>query len=209
MKVLLLNGSPHERGCTYTALREAADALEREGVETEIFHIGAGAVRGCAGCGACRRKGEHRCIFSDDRVNEALAKAEQADGYFFGAPVHYASIAGAASAFLDRMFYAGGSVMAYKPAAVVVSARRAGTTAAYDQLNKYIGINNMLAVPCHYWNMVHGSKPEDVLQDEEGMQCMRALGRNMAWMLSMLKVSREHGVLPPAPEPRIHTNFIR
>lgn len=209
MKVLLLNGSPHEFGCTYTALREAADALEHEGVETEIFHIGAGPVHGCTGCGACRKKGENRCVFNDDRVNEALAKAEAADGYFLGAPVHYASIAGAASAFYDRMFYAGGGAMAWKPAAVVVSARRAGTTASYDQLIKYIGINNMLAVPCHYWTMVHGSAPEDVRQDAEGMQCMRALGRNMAWMLRMQGMSRANGLEHPVPEPRVHTSFIR
>lgn len=209
MKVLLLNGSPHAFGCTDTALREAADALEREGIETEIFHIGAGPVRGCTGCGACRSSGSNRCVFGDDRVNEAIAKAAEADGYFFGAPVHYASIAGAASAFFDRMFYAGGSLMAWKPAAVVVSARRAGTTASYDQLVKYIGINNMLMVPCHYWNMVHGSKPEDVKQDAEGMQCMRALGRNMAWMLRMLEMSRANGLEHPAPEPRVHTSFIR
>ena len=209
MKVLLLNGSPHEFGCTYTALREAADALEREGVETEIFHIGAGPVRGCIGCGGCRRAGKFRCVFGDDRVNEAIAKAEQADGFFFGSPVHYAAASGAMTAFLDRMFYAGGARMAFKPAAVVLSARRAGTTAAYDQLNKYIGINNMLMVPCHYWNMVPGAKPEDVRQDAEGMQCMRALGRNMAWMLRLLESGRANGIERPESEERVYTNFVR
>ena len=209
MKVLLLNGSPHEFGCTYTALREVADTLEQEGIDTEIFHIGTDPVRGCIGCGSCRKSGVGKCVFDDDRVNQAIEKAKEADGYFFGSPVHYASAAGAMSAFLDRMFYAGGATMAWKPAAVVLSARRGGTTAAYDQLNKYIGINNMLQVPCHYWNMVHGSTPADVTKDGEGMQCMRALGRNMAWMLRLLEKGQENGLNHPIPEERIFTNFIR
>ena len=206
MNVLLINGSPHEKGCTYTALSLVAGELQAAGIGTEIFWIGNQPVGGCIGCGGCRGKGE--CVFGGT-VNQAIAKAQQADGFVFGSPVHYAAASGNMTSFMDRFCYAGGAALRYKPASIVTSARRAGTTATLDQLSKYPQFFHMPLVSGNYWPMVHGSKPEDVLQDEEGMQCMRALGRNMAWMLSMLRVSREHGVLPPTPEPRIHTNFIR
>lgn len=210
MKVLLINGSPNEHGCTFTALSEVAGALEGEGVGTEIFHIGKGPVRGCIGCGGCARLGKHRCVFNDDPVNEAIAKAETCDGFVFGSPVHYASAGGSITSFMDRIFYAGSAVMRAKPAAAVVSARRAGTTATIDQLSKYFVISGMPIVPSQYWPMVHGSTPEDVKKDEEGLQIMRTLGRNMAWMLKSFALAREHGILPPAPEsPKKRTNFIR
>ena len=147
MKVLLINGSPHAQGCTARALEEVASALRGEGVEAEIFHIGTGPVRGCIGCGGCARRGDHRCVFGDDPVNEALQKAEGCDGFVFGSPVHYASAGGSITSFMDRMFYAGGALMRGKPAAAVVSARRAGTTAALDQLSKYFSRTGMPTVP--------------------------------------------------------------
>lgn len=210
MKVLLINGSPHEHGCTYTALCEVASALRSEGVESEILHIGTGPVRGCIGCGGCARSGQHRCVFGDDRVNEALDKMRGCDGLIVSSPVHYASAGGSITSFLDRMFYAGSSEMRGKVGAAVVSARRAGTTAALDQLHKYFFISGMPIAPSQYWPMVHGSRPEDVLQDEEGMQIMRMLGRNMSFMIKAFALARENGLTPPAPEAeRKRTNFIR
>lgn len=208
MKVLLLNGSPHKSGCTYTALSEVADALSAEGIETEILHIGAGPIRGCIGCGACA--GKRRCAFDKDRVNEAIEKMAACDGLVVGSPVHYAAAGGSITSFLDRMFYAGGALMRGKPGAAVASARRAGTTATLDQLGKYFILCGMPLVPSQYWPMVHGSSPEDVRKDEEGMQTMRMLGRYMAYMIKSFALAREAGVLPPEPEtPRKRTNFIR
>ena len=209
MKVLLLNGSPHEKGCTYTALREVADTLEKEGVETEIFWIGNQAVRGCIGCGGCAKSGTRRCVFKDDRVNEALDKMLECDGLVVGSPVHYAAAGGSITSFLDRMFYAGGSQLRTKVGAAVVSARRAGTTATLDQLQKYFAICGMPIAPSQYWCMVHGSTPEDVRQDEEGMQIMRNLGHNMAWILKCIAAGKAAGIEPPKAENTIRTNFIR
>ena len=206
MNVLLINGSPHEKGCTDTALREVAGELERSGVRTRIFWIGKGPVRGCIGCGGCAGKG--RCVFDDDRVNEALALAQDADGFVFGSPVHYAAAGGAMTAFLDRFFYAGRG-FALKPGAAVVSCRRAGTTAALDQLNKYFTISQMPVVSSQYWNMVHGNTPDEVRADLEGMQIMRTLGRNMAWLLRCIEAGRAAGVPAPEQEPRERTNCIR
>ncbi|NLT58062.1 MAG: flavodoxin family protein [Clostridiales bacterium] len=205
MKVLLINGSPHERGCTYTALCEVAGALNEAGVETELLHLGTEPIAGCLGCGGCRGLG--RCVI-EDVVNVALGRAAGADGYVFGSPVHYAAASGAITCFLDRFFQVGGH--AYKPGAAVVSARRGGTTAALDQLNKYMTISRMPLVSSQYWNMVHGNTPEEVRQDLEGLQIMRTLGRNMAWLLRCIEAGRAAGIRPPAPEPeRLHTNFIR
>lgn len=210
MKALLINGSPHEHGCTYTALCEVAAALEREDIETEIFHIGSGPVRGCIGCGGCARGGRHRCVFTDDRVNEALTKAEACDGIVIGSPVHYASAGGSITSFMDRLFYAGGAQLRGKVGAAVVSARRAGTTAALAQLNKYFTISGMPIATSQYWPMVHGNTPDEVKQDEEGLQIMRTLARSMAYMMKSFALAREHGILPPEPEtPKKRTNFIR
>ncbi len=207
MKVLLFNGSPHKEGCTYTALCEIAEELRKEKIETEIVQVGTGAVRGCIGCGTCRKKGS--CVFEDDMVNEAVQKAREADGFIFGSPVHYAAASGAMTSLMDRMFYSGNSAFAYKPAACIVSARRAGTTAAYDQLNKYIGINNMIMVPAPYWNMVHGNTPDEVRQDEEGLFIMRTIGKNMAWLLKLIQNGEAEGLVHPEPGAKVHTNFIR
>ncbi len=208
MKVLLINGSPNENGCTYTALCEAAGTLEQEGIETEIFQMGKQPVRGCIGCGGCARKGDGRCVFGDDAVNRALEKAETADGYIIGSPVYFASANGSLIAMLDRMFYAG-KCFSYKPAAAVVSARRAGTTASLDEIGKYFSIRNMPVVSSKYWTMVHGNTPEEVRQDLEGMQNMRVLGRNMAWLLKCLEAGKQAGIAIPEPETPVKTNFIR
>jgi len=203
MKVLLLNGSPNEKGCTYTALGEVASQLNENGVETETIHAVNGPIHGCTGCRMCGR--DHRCAFDGDRVNEARAALARADGLVIGSPVYYASPNGAFLAFLDRMFFAGNAGFAYKPGAAIVSARRAGTTAALDALNKYFLISNMPLVPSQYWNMVHGNTPEEARQDAEGMQIMRTLGRNMAWLLKCIAAGGE----PPAEEKKVRTNFIR
>lgn len=205
MKVLLVNGSLHEKGCTYTALCEVAKALNANGVETEIFQLSGKEISGCKGCWACKKAG--KCVF-DDVVNEFVAKAEEFDGYVFGSPVYYASAAGTLISFMDKVFYSGGKKLAYKPAAAVVSCRRAGASTTYDVINKYFGINNMPIVTSNYWNEVHGNAAEEVLQDAEGLQTMRLLGNNMAWLLKCLQLGKDAG-LTPERERKIMTNFIR
>lgn len=207
MKVLLVNGSPHEEGCTWTALKEVAGALEKNGVQTEIIWLGVGEIAGCIGCGACAREGGG--CFRRDVVNEFVEKAASADGFVFGSPVHYAAASGALTAFMDRAFYSGGGNMAGKPAAAVVSCRRGGASAAFDQINKYFTINCMPIISSQYWNQVHGNSPEQVRQDEEGMQTMRTLGNNMAWILKCIEAGREKGICFPEREPVVRTNYIR
>lgn len=207
MKVLLINGSPNKNGCTNAALSIVAGELKKQGVDSEIVWLGNGLIRGCIGCGGCKTGGG--CVFNDDPINAIGEKIKTADGYVFGAPVHYASPNGATVAAMDRLFYAYGRYMQFKPAASVVSARRAGTTASYDVLNKYIGINNMLQVPSTYWNMVHGSKAEEVLKDEEGVTVMRAIGSNMAWLLKLLDKAKGTDLEKPVLIPKARTNFIR
>jgi len=207
MKVLLINGSPKAKGCTYTALNEVAKELESNGIETEIFHVGIKPIRGCMACNGCSNT-NGLCVFNDDTVNIALEKAKEADGFVFGSPVHYAAASGQITSFLDRFFYAGGSFQ-YKPGAAIVSCRRGGSTAAFEQLNKYFTISNMPIVSSQYWNMVHGNTPEEVEQDLEGMQTMRVLGRNMAWLLNCINAGKEAGVNLPEKEARAMTNFIR
>lgn len=207
MKVLLLNGSTRKNGCTYVALSEVAKALNAEGIETEIVQMGAGAVRECIGCNQCVGKG--KCVFANDVVNEWLEKATTADGFVFGSPVYYAHPTGQLLSVLDRLFYAGGSLFAHKPGAAVVSARRAGTTASLDVLNKYFTDAQMPVVSSTYWNMVHGPAPELVGQDLEGLQTMRNLGRNMAWLLKCIQAGKQQGVTPPTAETAHWTNFNR
>jgi len=207
MKVMLVNGSPHENGCTAAALAEVEKILKEEGIEAERYWIGRDPVGGCTGCGACRKLG--RCVM-EDRVNDFARKAAEADAFVFGSPVHYAGISGNLSSFLDRVFYsAPAKTFRLKPAAVVVSARRAGTTAAYEELIKYPGIAEMPIISSCYWNMVHGSRPEDVQKDEEGLQIMRVLARNMAYVLKCMEAGSAAGVRRPEQEPRAKTNFIR
>jgi multimeric flavodoxin WrbA len=210
MKILLVNGSPHTKGCTYTALEEVRKALNGDGIETEIFQLGTKPLSGCIACGNCQKTG--RCVFND-RVNEFLDLADDVDGFVFGSPVHYASAGGALTSFMDRVFFAdlcsGKQRFYLKPAAAVVSARRAGTTATFDQLNKYFTISEMPVISSRYWNMVHGFTPDDVNKDLEGLQIMRVLGRNMAWFLKCKDAGIKAGVEFPEHEERIATNFIR
>ncbi|HHV12737.1 MAG TPA: flavodoxin family protein [Clostridiales bacterium] len=207
MKVLLINGSPRAKGCTYTALCEIAAELEKENIETEIFHLGIAPIRGCTACGGCNKLG--RCVFNDDVVNAGIEKMKECDGLIVGSPVHYAGASGFLTSFLDRVFYASGGAFAYKPGAAIISCRRGGATAAFDQLNKYFTISNMPIISSQYWNMVHGNTPEEVKQDLEGMQIMRTLGRNMAWLIKSIQAGREAGVELPRKEKRAVTNFIR
>lgn len=206
MKVLLVNGSPHMKGCTFTALEEVAKTLEQNGIETEIFQLGNKGIKGCIGCRVCKTKGE---CFMNDEVNEFARKAKDADGFVFGSPVHYSSASGALTSFLDRIFYSSSSLLEFKPVAAVVSARRAGTTSTFDQINKYAAMTNMPIVTSQYWNMVHGSTPEEVRQDLEGMQTMCVLGNNMAWIMKCIELGKANNVNRPELEERIFTNFIR
>ena len=210
MKVLLVNGGHHVKGCTYTALEEVARTLNCEGVEAETLHIGTEPLSGCAACRNCRQTG--RCKIPD-RVNEFLDVAGDADGYVFGSPVHYAAAGGAIASFMARVFYtafnSGRRIFYLKPAAAVVSARRAGTTATSDQLNKYFTLAEMPVISSRHWNMVHGSTPEEVRRDLEGMQIMRILGRNMAWFLKCKTAGIKAGVPFPEREETVFTNFIR
>ncbi len=210
MKVLLINGSPHKNGCTYTALKEIADQLAKEGVDSEIYHIETEAIRPCLACRACAKLG--KCVI-DDKVNEFVNKAAEFDGYIIGSPVHYGSASGVAVPFLDRAFFsafmAGRDIFRHKPGSVIVSARRAGTTATIDQLNKYFQIAEMPVISGRYWNMVHGAVPDEVRQDKEGMQNMRILAKNMAYHLKCKETAAKAGILPPAAEKVEFTNFIR
>lgn len=208
MRVILLNGSPRGEKCTYTALKIAAEELNNNGIETEIVNIGNDAIKGCIGCGACAKTGKG-CAFGSDGVNDFIEKMKNADGIIIGSPVHYASASGAITSFMDRVSYAGGGALAFKPAAAVVSCRRGGASAALDQLNKYFTILNMPIVSSNYWNMVHGGTPEDVLKDEEGVQTMRVLGRNMAWLIKAIDIAKNNGISHPEPEEKIRTNYIR
>lgn len=210
MKVLLINGSSNKNGCTFTALNEVAATLEKEKIETEILQLGNLPLRDCCGCRVCKNQSTGKCVFNDDIVNEVIEKAKTCDGFVFGSPVYYAHPTGRILSLLDRVFFAGGSTFAYKPGAAIVSARRAGTTASFDVLNKYFTINNMPVVSSQYWNNVHGSAPEDVQKDLEGLQVLRTLGRNMAWLLKCIELGSQNGLVKPEnAEERVWTNFIK
>lgn len=207
MKVLLVNGSPNAAGCTYTALQEIANTLAEEGITSEIFHLGQKPISGCLGCRKCKETG--RCIIQD-KVNEFTKMARTVDGFIFGSPVHFASASGAITSFMDRAFFSPDRSIYYlKPAAAVVSARRGGNTATFDQLNKYFTICQMPVISSSYWNMVHGFTPDDVRQDLEGLQTMRILARNMAWFLKCKEAGIKAGVLLPEQEAPVFTHFIR
>lgn len=211
MKVLLFNGSPNKEGCTYTALKEIEKTLKEEGIESEIYQIGTEIIAPCKACRACGKLG--KCVI-DDKVNEFVNMAENFDAFVFGSPVHYASASGLATSFLDRAFFSAsmsgrGHIFKHKFGTSIASARRAGTTATLDQLNKYFTISQMPIVSGRYWNMVHGSSPEDVMQDKEGMQNMRFLARNIAWLLKSREVAERAGIKPPQQEDITYTNFIR
>ncbi len=207
MKVILVNGSPHEKGTTFGALSEVAKTLEENGIETEFFWLGVKPISGCLGCGGCKNSG--RCVINDI-VNEFIDKAKDADGFIFGTPVHYAAASGSLTSFMDRVFYGKTDVFMGKPAATVVCCRRGGASAAFDQINKYYPISGMPIVPSQYWNSVHGIGAEEAARDEEGMQTMRTLARNMAWMLKCIDLGKQNGITVPEREAVAkRTNFIR
>ena len=206
MKVLLINGGPHEKGCTYTALEEVSNSLQKNSIETEIIWLGNNPIAGCIGCNACLKTGK---CFRGDIVNEFLEKAKNADGFVFGTPVHFASMSGALTSFMDRVFYGRGELFKNKPACGVMSCRRGGASATFDEINKYFAMNNMPIVTSQYWNQVHGSNPDQVREDEEGMQTLRTLGNNMAWLLKCIDVAKKNGADYPENEKPVKTNFIR
>ena len=206
MKVLMINGSPHADGCTYTALHEVEKVLNQHHIETEIYQIGQKPVPGCIACGRCRSDG--RCIYQDG-VNEVSAKLDQVDALIVGSPIYYAGPSAQCTAFLDRLFYTSAGRLNGKPGAAVVSCRRGGASSGYDRLIKYFGINSMPIVTSQYWNQVHGNTPAEVRQDLEGLATMRRLGENMAWLLRCIEAGKAAGVPAPAAEPKIQTNFIR
>lgn len=206
MKVILVNGSPHKNGCTYTALSEIAETLTNEGIKAEIFWVGNKPISGCIACKGCFKTG--KCVI-DDTVNEFIEKAKEADGFIFGSPVHYAGASGAITSFMDRAFYHKAGLYQGKPAAAIASCRRGGASATFDQLNKYFTICSMPVVSSQYWNMVHGNTPNEVKQDLEGLQTMRTLGRNMAWMLKCIEAGKKSGIHFPEHEEKVATNFIR
>ena len=206
MKVMLINGSPHYEGCTYTALQEVAKALNEDGIETKNFWIGIRPISSCVGCGSCGVEG---CCAIEDIVNVFVEEAKDCDAFVFGAPVHFASANGAMISFMDRAFASGKKAFEFKPAAAIVSCRRGGASSTFDELNKYFMIRNMPVVSSQYWNQVHGNTPEEVLQDIEGMQTMRTLGHNMAWLLKCIEAGKAVGITRPTPEKQIKTNFIR
>ena len=206
MKVLMINGSPNEHGCTFTALSEIAETLTKDGIDSEILWLGKEAIISCTACGACRKLG--KCA-NEDIVNETAIKCAEADGFVFGSPVHYAAASGAITAFLGRLFFSNAQKLKLKPAAAIASCRRSGITSTLEQLNKFITINQMPLVSSQYWSGVHGFTPDDVRQDLEGMQIMRAIGRNMAWLLKSIEAGKAAGVTLPEKEKRVTTNYIR
>lgn len=205
MKVLLVNGSSRSNGCTNVALREVERALNEEGIETEVFFIGNEDLPDCMACRSCRKSG--RCVF-DDAVNEFVEKARSADGFVFGSPVYYAHPSGRLLSFMDRAFYSGGSAFRFKPAAAVLSARRAGTTASFDVINKYFTISSMPIVASTYWNHVYGAQPNEVAEDAEGLMTMYNLGKNMAWLIKCIALGEKNGLPHPENE-KLLTNFVR
>lgn len=206
MKVLLINGSPNQHGCTFTALNEVSETLKKNGIETEIFHTGKKAIQGCISCFKCFELGH--CVFNDS-VNELADRLNDFDGLIIGSPVYYAGPAGSLCAFLDRLFFSAGDKLEGKPGACVVSCRRGGASAAFDRLNKYFTIKNMPVVSSQYWNQVHGNTPDEVRQDLEGLQTMRTLGENFAWLLKCIEAGKKAGINYPEHEEQIATNFIR
>lgn len=208
MKVVAINGSPKAEGNTYHALKTITEQLEKEGIETEIIHIGNKNIRGCLACGGCAANKNEKCVINDE-VNEIIQKMKNADGMIIGSPVYYASIAGTMKSFLDRAFYvagANGGLFRHKVGASVAIARRSGETATFDHLNHYFTIAEMFVTPSNYWNVAHGQKPGEVLKDEEGLQIMRVLGKNMAFLIKSVEKNKNE---LPEKEAKVMTNFIR
>lgn len=208
MKVLLINGSPNKKGSTYTALSHVAEAIEAEGINTDLRQIGHKAIRGCIACRKCTTNGTGFCVFNDDPVNEFKGLIKEADALVIGSPVYYAGPNATLCAFLDRVFFGSSGSFALKPGAAVVSCRRGGASASFDRLNKYFTIAAMPLVSSVYWNSIHGNNAEEAVQDAEGIYVMQALGRNMAWLLKCIEAGKGRVELPKNP-PKPYTNFIR
>lgn len=208
MKVLMINGSPREKQCTYTALSIMAERFAELGIETEIVQLGNGPIRDCIACRKCRERDDGKCFLDGDIINEIIEKAKSADGFVFGSPVYYSHPSGRILSVLDRVFFAGTEAFAFKPGAAIVSARRGGNSASFDVLNKYFTIAQMPVATSTYWNMVHGNTPEEVMQDAEGVQTMKNLASNMAWMMRCIEAGKSQGIEHP-DNPEIATNFIR
>ncbi len=206
MKVLLINGGPHKNGATDRALKEIQTTLLDEGISSDIVWLGNDPIASCIGCGACKKSGK---CFRGDIVNTVSETLDNYDGFVFGSPVHYAAASGAISSFADRLFMSSSGKMYMKPAAAVVSCRRGGASAAFDELNKYFTISCMPVVPSQYWNQVHGSNAEEVEKDAEGLQTMRTLAKNMAFMLKAFECAKKNGIPLPEKEATIRTNYIR
>lgn len=211
MKVLALNGSPKAQGNTFHALKMVTDQLEKEGIETQIVHVGNQAIRGCVACGQCRANQDEKCVLTGDKVNEWLQLMKQADGLLLGSPVHYAAMSGTMKCFLDRAFYVSGSnggLLRHKVGASVVAVRRSGGLPAFNQLNNFLCYAEMLIPTSNYWNVIHGTTPGEVTQDPEGVQIMRMLGKNMAWLMKLVENGRGT-IAPPKREDKTYMNFIR
>lgn len=208
MRVLMINGGASDDGCTASALNEIVQILSQEGISSEVIHLGKNPQKDCIGCQACRKL-NNRCVFDDDIVNRIIEKAESADGFIFASPVYYAHPSGRLLSVLDRAFYAGGKAFAHKPGAAVVSARRGGTTAALDVINKYFTINQMPVISSTYWNMVHGSFAQDIAEDKEGIQTLHNIAINMAYYLKMQQAAKQNGISLPVTERGQRTNFVR
>ena len=210
MKVVAFNGSPNKQGNTWHAIGMVAAELEKEGIATEIVHVGNKSIRGCVACGQCLKNKNEQCVQPGDEVNEWIQKMKHADGIIFGSPVHYAAMAGTMKSFMDRAFYVTGvndGMLRHKVGAAVVAVRRSGGLPTFDQLNNFINYSEMLIPTSNYWNVIHGTRPGEVTQDEEGTQIMRVLGRNMAWLMKLVE-NGKGTVAEPERENKIYTNFI-
>lgn len=211
MKIVAFNGSPNKNGNTWHAIKMVTDELEREGIKTEIVHVGNKAIRGCLACGQCAKKRNEQCVQTGDPLNEWIQKVKVADGIIVGSPVHFAAIGGTMKSFLDRFFYVTGvndSMLRHKVGAAVVAVRRSGGLPTFNQLNNFLCYSEMLLPTSNYWNVIHGTKPGEATRDEEGTQIMRTLGKNMAWLLQLVA----HGkgtITPPEKENKVWMNFIR
>lgn len=211
MKVVAFNGSPKKAGNTYNAIRTVAAELEKEGIEVEIVHVGNKVIRGCIACGGCSRNKNERCVLDKDEVNEWIQKMKEADGIILGSPVYYSAIAGTMKSFLDRAFYVAsvnGGMFRHKIGASVVAVRRSGGIPVFDQLNNFINYSEMIMPTSNYWNVAYGTSPGEVTQDEEGMQIMRVLGKNMSWLMKVVEAGKSQ-VKENEKEDKVFTNFIR
>ena len=211
MNVIAINGSPKKEGNTYHALKMVLDELDKEGISGEILHIGNKNIRGCLACGSCAKNKDQKCIQSKDEVNGWIAQMTEADGILLGSPVYYADIAGTMKAFLDRVFYVSGSngnLFRHKVGASIVAVRRSGGLPAFHALNNYLMYSEMLIPASNYWNVIHGARPGEVVQDEEGMQIMRVLGRNMAWLMKLVAAGKD-SIPAPEKEKKRYMNFVR